>query len=194
LPVRSNTLSVVLAMPRVSFRRYVRHNLPRGDPRKRALCVAAVLLLAGCGGSSSANEQTVRGTGYRFSAPAGWTVKRAARAVQVSQGIGVVSVTRYELLRAYRPALWDHVVPELDRAAQGVAEQQKGRVAASRTITLAGRRARSYDIAYSSEGKNLVERISFVLRGKTEYYLLCRYEGGGDTGACDRLLATFALG
>jgi hypothetical protein len=151
-------------------------------------------LLAGCGGGSgAAKEQTVRGAGYRFAAPADWTVKRMARAVQVSHGIELVSVTRYELLRSFRPALWEHVVPELDRAAEGVAEQQKGRVASSRTITVAGRRARSYDIAYSREGNDLVERIAFVLRGKTEYYLLCRYEGGGDTGACDRLLATFTL-
>ena len=135
----------------------------------------------------------MRGTGYRFSAPGNWTVKRARRAVQASEGIELVSVTRYELLRSYRPALWEHVVPELDRAAEGVAEQQKGRVASSRTITVAGRRARTYDIAYSRDGNNLVERITFVLRGKTEYYLLCRYEGGGVSGACDRLVVTFTL-
>jgi hypothetical protein len=150
-------------------------------------------LLAGCGGSGAAKEQTVRGTGYRFAAPADWTVKRMPRAVEVSQGIELVSVTRYELLRSFRPALWEHVVPELDRAAEGVAEQQKGRVASSRTITVAGRRARSYELAYSREGDDLVERLAFVLRGKTEYYLLCRYEAGGGTGACDRLLATFTL-
>jgi len=39
----------------------------------------------------------------------------------------------------------------------------------------------------------LVERIAFVLRGRNEYLLLCRYDRGGDTGACDRLLATFKL-
>jgi hypothetical protein len=178
----------------MSFRRCVRRNVPRRNPRKRALCGAALLLLAGCGGSSAAKEQTVRGSGYRFSAPADWKVQRVQRAVTVSRGVEVVSVTRYQLLRAYRPALWDHVVPELDRAAAGVAEQQKGHVAASRTTTVSGRRARSYDIAYNREGKSLVERLTFLLRGKTEYYLLCRYEGGGDTGACDRLLATFTLG
>jgi hypothetical protein len=150
-------------------------------------------MLAGCGGSNAAKEQTVLGTGYRFSAPAEWTVRRAPRVLQVSRGIELVSVTRYELLRSFRPALWGHVVPELDRAAQGVAEQQKGRVATSRTVTVAGRRARSYDVAYSRDGKSLVERLTFVLHGKTEYYLLCRYEGGGNTGACDRLLATFTL-
>jgi hypothetical protein len=155
-----------------------------------------LLLLAGCGGGGGAAEtsKVVRGTGYRFSAPASWNVARSGREVRVSAGIGLVSVTRFPLLRAYRPALWLHVVPELDRAAAGLAEQQDGEVASSRNLTIAGRRARSYDIDYRRDGKALVERIGFVLRGKTEYLLLCRYERGGDTDACGRLLATFALG
>jgi hypothetical protein len=134
----------------------------------------------------------VRGSGFRFAAPAGWAVERSPRVVQASDGLDLVSVTRYPLVRAFRPALWAKVVPELDRAAAGVAEQQNGRVVSSRTTTVAGRRARAYDIEYERDGKQLVERFTFVLRGKTEYYLLCRYDGG-DTDACDRLLATFAL-
>jgi hypothetical protein len=108
--------------------------------------------------------------------------------------VNLLSVTRFPLLRAFRPALWDHVVPELDRAARGLAQQQAGEVASSRTVTISGRRARSYDIDYRRNGQALVERIAFVLRGKTEFLLLCRYERGGDTEACDRLLATFTLG
>jgi hypothetical protein len=135
----------------------------------------------------------VRGSGYRFSAPSNWSVVRSGREVQVSKGLNLVSVTRYPLLRSYRPELWDHVVPELDRVAAGLAQQQNGNVGEGRTVTIAGRRARRYDIDYERDGKALVERIAFVLRGKTEYLLLCRYEGGGDTGACDRLLATFTL-
>jgi hypothetical protein len=136
----------------------------------------------------------VRGTGYRFSAPVSWSVARSGREVRVSAGVALVSVTRFPLLRAYRPELWLHVVPELDRVAAGLAQQQDGAVGESRTITVADRRARRYDIDYRRDGKALVERIAFVLRGKTEYLLLCRYERGGDTDACDRLLATFALG
>jgi hypothetical protein len=151
-------------------------------------------LAAGCGGGGSTAEKIVRGSGYRFSAPAAWTVTRTPRELRVSQGVNLLSVTRFPLLRAFRPALWDHVVPELDRAAKGVAEQQAGTVADSRTVTISGRRARSYDIVYERDGKALVERIAFVLRGKTEYLLLCRYERGGDTDACDRLLETFTLG
>ena len=138
-------------------------------------------------------EKVVRGPGYRFSAPADWAVARSPRAVQVSEGVGLVSVTRYPLVRAFRRELWTKVLPELDRTAGAVAKQQSGTVSASRTIDVSGREARSYVIDYEHEGKELVERITFVLRGKTEYYLLCRYERG-DTDACERLLATFTLG
>jgi hypothetical protein len=151
-------------------------------------------LAAGCGGGSSTAEKIVRGSGYRLSAPTAWEVSRSPRELRVSQGVMLLSVTRFPLLRAYRPPLWDHVVPELDRAAKGLAEQQAGEVAESRTVMISGRRARTYDIDYERDGKALVERIAFVLRGKTEYLLLCRYERGGDTDACDRLLATFTLG
>ena len=137
--------------------------------------------------------QAVHGTGFRFSAPADWTVARSGRAVQAAHGLQLVSVTRYPLLRVFRPALWDSVVPQLDRAATELAEQQNGKVAESQTVSIAGQKARRYDIEYERNGKALVERIAFVLRRKTEYLLLCRYERGGDTDACDRLLATFAL-
>ena len=102
-------------------------------------------------------------------------------------------MTRFPLLRRFRPGLWDKVVPELDRAAAAVASQQQGTVSDSRNVTIAGQKARRYDVGYTSGGKQLVERIAFVLRGKTEYYLLCRYERGGDTEACDRLLTSFRL-
>jgi hypothetical protein len=151
-------------------------------------------LAAGCGGSSAATtERLVRGTGYSFSAPASWQEVRSGRSISVSEDLGVVSVTRFPLIRAFLPALWDKVVKELDRAAAAVASQQNGKLADPRTVTIAGRRARRYDIEYERDGKQLVERIAFVLRGKTEYLLLCRYERDGDTRACDRLLATFRL-
>jgi hypothetical protein len=138
--------------------------------------------------------KVVHGAGYRFSAPVDWTVVRSGTELQASAGVKLVSVTRYPLLRAYRPALWVRVVPELDRAASQLAKQQNGEVTDSRTVSISARRARRYDIDYERRGKALVERIAFVLRGKTEYLLLCRYDRGGDTDACDRLLATFTLG
>ncbi len=135
----------------------------------------------------------MRGAGFTFSAPLGWSVSRTGREVRASRELAVVSVTRFPLLRAFRPELWEKVVPELDRAAAALAEQQAGRVSDSETVTIAGRRARRYDVGYQSEGRQLVERIAFLLKGKTEYLLLCRYERGGETRACDRLLATFRL-
>jgi len=135
----------------------------------------------------------VRGTGFTFVAPAGWTVARKGAEVQAAQGTLLVSVTLFPLLRRFRPELWAKVIPELDRAASAIARQQQGMVSDSRTITIAGERARKYDVAYTGEGKQLVERIAFVLRGKREYLLLCRYERGGDTEACDGLLTSFKL-
>jgi len=126
-------------------------------------------------------------------APADWAVSRKGGEVRAAQGAGLISVTRFPLQRRFRPALWTKVVPELDRAAAAVASQQQGTVSRSRSITLAGQKARRYDVAYTSEGKELVERIAFVLRGKTEYLLLCRYERGGSTDACDGLLTSFKL-
>ena len=181
----------------MSFRSCATSYVPGRNPHKLAASAAGLLLLlAGCGGGSGGEttpEQVVRGSGYRFSAPSDWAVTRSPRLVQASEGIGLVSVTRYPLVRPFRLALWQRVVAELDRAAADVARQQKGTISASRTLAVSGRQARSYDIDYEHDGKKLVERITFVLRGKTEYYLLCRYEGG-DTEACERLLATFTLG
>ncbi|MDP9303337.1 MAG: hypothetical protein M3O92_02395 [Actinomycetota bacterium] len=118
---------------------------------------------------------------------------RKGAEVQAAQGTTLVSVTLFPLFRRFRPELWVKVIPELDRAAAAVARQQKGKVGDSRTVTIAGQKARRYDIAYTGEGKQLVERIAFVLRGKSEYLLLCRYERGGDTEACDGLLTSFKL-
>jgi hypothetical protein len=120
-------------------------------------------------------------------------VSRKGREVQAAQGTRLISVTRFSLQRRFRPALWDKVVPELDRAAAAVSRQQQGTVRDLRTVTIAGQNARRYDIAYTREGKQLIERIAFVLRGKSEYLLLCRYELGGDTEACDGLLTSFRL-
>ena len=115
------------------------------------------------------------------------------RGVRAESGLQLVAVTRFPLAREYRPSLWPDVVPELDRAALAVARRQGGEVRSPETVTIGGRQARRYEIAYTDGGKPLVERVAFVLREKTEYLLLCRYEAGGDTRACERLLATFRL-
>ena len=93
-----------------------------------------------------------------------------------------------------RPQRHDERQRRTPRAAAQLAKQQSGTVGDSQTVTVGGQRTRRYDIDYERDGKQLVERLAFVLRGKTEYLLLCRYERGGDTAACDRLLDTFTLG
>lgn len=177
----------------MSFRWFAGSCVPSLNRRKQAVLGLTLLFLAGCGGGTAPKRHIVRGTGFTFVAPADWTVTRKGAEVQAAQGTSLVSVTLFPLLRRFRPELWAKVVPELDRAAAGVARQQRGKVGDSRTVKIAGQKARRYDVAYVSEEKRLVERIAFVLRGKSEYLLLCRYERGGDTEACDGLLTSFKL-
>jgi hypothetical protein len=161
--------------------------------RKQAVLGLTLLVVSGCGSTTAQKGYVVHGTGFTFVAPADWRISRKETEVQAAQGTQLISVTRFPLLRRFKPALWDEVVPELDRAAAAVAGQQQGTVSDPRTITVAGEKARRYDVAYIGEGKQLIERIAFVLRGKTEYLLLCRYERGGSTDACDGLLTSFRL-
>jgi hypothetical protein len=177
----------------VSFRWFASSCVPTRNRRKQAVLGLTLLVVAGCGGGTAAKGAVVRGAGFTFVAPADWTVSRKGAQVEAAQGARVISVTRFVLLRRFRPALWDKVVPELDRAAAAVARQQQGTVSGARTVTAAGQRGRSYDVAYTGEGKQLVERIVFVLQAKSEYLLLCRYERGGATDACDGLLTSFKL-
>jgi hypothetical protein len=155
-----------------------------------------VLVAAGCGGGKEALQHVVRGTGYTFEAPAAWTIVRSGRQVQAAEGgksLALIAVSRFPLLRRAGEELGPKVVKELDRVATGVAAQQHGSISTSETTELAGRQARRYDIAYEARGRQLVERLAFVLRGKTEYLLLCRFEQSGDTEPCDQLLRSFRL-
>jgi hypothetical protein len=138
----------------------------------------------------------VHGTGFRFEAPAGWTIVRGGSQVQAAEGgksLALVSVSRFPLLHRATGELDPKEIKELDEVADGVADQQNGRLVVEDTIDVGGRQARRYDVAYRGRGKQLVERLVFVLRGKTEYLLLCRYEQGGDTAPCEQLAKTFTL-
>jgi hypothetical protein len=183
-----------LAIRHRSFRWIACRLVPIRNPRKRAALGVALLLAAGCGGGGNGSrERVVQGEGFSFRAPAGWKVERRGAEVLAGEGTDLVAVTRYPLLRRFRPAHWARVVPELDRAAAALGRQQKGDISDPKTITVAGQKARRYDVVYDSEGKKLTERIAFILREKTEYLLLCRYERGGSSEACDRLLGSFRL-
>jgi hypothetical protein len=163
------------------------------------MMLCAVVVTAGCGGGGGGEDvapQAVRGMGFRFEAPAGWSIVRSGRQVQAAEGgksLALVAVSRFPLLRRAGEQLTTKVVKELDRVATGVAAQQHGSIAMSETTEIAGRQARRYDVDYDARGKQLVERLAFVLDGKTEYLLLCRFEKDGDTEPCDELLRTFTL-
>src|SRR5438270_8913302 len=110
-PALSNTLSFVLAMPRMSFRWVVNGLVPRLDARKQAVLGLTLLVAAGCGGGGGggAAERRVQGRGYAFDGPSNWSLARSAREIQLTKGLAVLSVTRFPLVRAYRPGLWARV-------------------------------------------------------------------------------------
>jgi hypothetical protein len=182
-------------MLRLSFRWVSNSFVPGADTRKRALVAAATVALAACGGGGNAHR-LVAGTGYTFEAPKAWEIVRTARQVQAAQGHGsvaLVGVSRFPLLRPFRPALWPKVVGELDGAADAIARQQHGSVTSAQDVTFSGQRGRRYKVAYDLRGRKLIEELAFVLRGKTEYLLLCRYDQNGSHSACDALMSSFAL-
>ena len=104
-----------------------------------------------------------------------------------------MSVTVFALKREYQPALWATVLPELDGVARDLAGQLAGSASAGQTVVVAGRRARRYDIEFARDGKRFVERLTFVLDGRREYQLLCRYRAGALEPACAALGSSFRL-
>ena len=157
----------------------------------------AVLALAGCGGGGSKPLalQEVSTHGARFTAPGDWRVTRTPKTVSaapVEGGDELVSVSIFRLLRPYAPALWPRVVPELDRAAGELARQLSGTVGSARTLTVAGGRAREYELSFQRQGRGVRERITFVLRDQREYELLCRWSTGrAEPAACATLVSSF---
>jgi predicted Zn-dependent protease len=162
--------------------------------------LAGALALAGCGGGgggsstsagSAGGGQEVKGPGFTFHAPDGWTVKTSPTSAVAGQDKDTfVSVTVLPLVKPYRPALFLRVARELDRVADDLAKQLGGQVVSSNTVIAAKSRARQYEI----EHRGLVDRITFVLRGKREYQLTCRWpKADGRPDACDQLAASFSL-
>ena len=156
--------------------------------------------MAGCGGGDREEApQTVAGPGFTFSAPGGWDVELRGRTSSATPAPGetaLVSVRVFRLARPYRPALWPTVEPELDRVAADLAEQLGGRIESSGEVVIDGRRAKRYRIRYERDGAEIVERTAFVLDGRREFQLVCRYEASDDDDgrrACETLFSTFRL-
>jgi hypothetical protein len=167
--------------------------------------VALALALAGCGGggrgAATSTEQVegqrVAGPGFVFSAPSAWHVSRGAREVTVrpgGNGPTLASVTVLELRSAYKPSLFPKVSKELDGVTRALAAKLSGKVIARRTVVVSGGRARQYDLAYERQGTGLIDRITFVLRKRAEYYVLCRWPADqGEPSACGLLQSTFRV-
>ena len=150
--------------------------------------------LAGCGGGGTKAPQTgelVSGPGFSFRAPQGWTITTAPNsAAATHDAITLVSVTVLPLVRAFRPALFPRVVGELNRVVATLATKLHGTVMSSRTVDVAGGSVRQYEIAHAQ----IVDRLTFVLRGKREFLLTCRWrEQDGASAACDQLVSSFGF-
>ncbi|HZR91104.1 MAG TPA: hypothetical protein VFA44_01705 [Gaiellaceae bacterium] len=163
-------------------------------------CALLAAALAGCGGGGGGGvpaEQTVRAAHFRFAAPADWKTTRTAHSVSLGPKASpaeLVSVSVFPLIRAYTPALFPKVVGELDRTAATLAADLGGKVERGETVQVAGIRSRQYVLAYSRDGSDLRQRLTFVLRGKTEFQLLCRWAASGsEPEACARLTESFRL-
>jgi hypothetical protein len=164
--------------------------IPRRFPPKRLLA-AGLLILAGCGGSRTANAppQRVAGTGFAFRAPAGWQVQRGHHLVLAKRDSELVQVSTFPLQRLYTPALFGKVTKELSARVSQVAAQTGGSVTGRSVVTAAGIRSHRYLVTVGDH----VDEYTFVLRGKREYLLLCRRRTSHDQAPCDQLIRSFAL-
>jgi hypothetical protein len=160
---------------------------------KLLLPLLALSILAACGGSGkqSRSPRIVRGPGFSFAAPAGWTIRSTSVSRVASGGGARVSATVFPLRQAYAPSLFARAARELDRVAARLAADSNGTLTESTTTTLSGRRGRAY--RYTTESYEA--RLGFVLNGRREYELLCQSpKGAGDAdGACALLFATFTV-
>lgn len=174
----------------------------RNQGKRYGLLLLTLALLpaaAGCGGggggggaeSTVGSGQTVSGTGFAFQAPVGWAVKVLPTSAQARRDAStVVSVIVLPLVRPYRLSLFPRVAKELDRVASTYATHVKGTLTSRRTVDVAGRKAREYEIIHG----DLVDRITFVLRGKRNFQLTCRWRSqDGEPGACAQLASSFVF-
>lgn len=133
----------------------------------------------------------MQGEGFRFEAPAGWTVVRKAGTVAASSGkVNLVQTEHFTLEKPYRTAIFAKAARELDGVAAQIAVQNHGRVEARATREIGGRKTRYYRIAY---GPGKIEEIAFVLVDRDEYQVLCRRPSSAPDADCAQLFASFTL-
>ena len=166
-----------------------------------SLLPIVALSAAACGSSTKQHfaERSVRGPGFRFSAPQAWSVHATATSASAkSSGTppATVSAAVFRLVKAYSPARFAEATKELDDVAAELARKAGGSITESATTTVAGRKIRAYRFsARSAEGQRYENRIGFVLSGRREVQLLCQVPAGaGDPdGACGLLFDSFKL-
>jgi hypothetical protein len=168
-----------------------------------ACALAALAALSACGGGGSSGSSSppriIRGDGFRFSAPGDWHVKRLGNEVSAAPkpiAAELVSVTTFPLLKPYKPSLFPAATKELDASAAQLATRLGGSVKERGTTSVAGQSVRRYLIVYPQDRRDPKEtysgRITFVLRGKDEYELLCRWAGSeSEPDYCTQLERTF---
>jgi hypothetical protein len=151
------------------------------------------LLLAGCGGGSNhPANQTVRADAFSYQAPWGWQISRVDSEVAASPKPGSperVSVAVFPLLHAYESKLFAAVTKELDASAAQEAKQLKGSVTSKATTRIAGIPVRQYVLTVP-HGVN--EQITYFLRRKIEFELLCQWQSGkSEPDYCKTLTTSF---
>ena len=146
-------------------------------------------ILAGCGGSGAhaPQAQRVQGHGFSFEAPTGWVVTTGPRQTAAKQDSELVQVATFPLLKAYRPALFARVEVELKARMAVVARQTGGQVDGGRTVSVGGIRSHSFRVTTGDH----VDEYTFVLRGLSEFQLLCRRLSSHADTFCARLLSSF---
>jgi hypothetical protein len=149
----------------------------------------AVLILAGCGGSSEpkAHYQPVVGAGFSFEAPAGWRIGHAVRRTSASSDSQLVQVATFPLVHPYTSALFDAVANELALRMKTLAKETGGVLEGTKIVNAGGIRSHVYDMKVGDH----VDEYTFVLRGKREYQLLCRRRASKSDAFCAHLITSF---